>query len=51
MRLAPGCHRHVPLPVDAPLSDFAAIAERYPVYRIEPARSAGSGPAGAPEAG
>jgi len=27
---------HFPLPVDAPLSDFGAIAERYPVYRIDP---------------
>jgi hypothetical protein len=26
----------LPLPVGAPLSDFWAIAERYPVYRIDP---------------
>jgi hypothetical protein len=30
-------HRHLPLPIDAPLAEFAAIAERYPVYRIDPA--------------
>lgn len=28
--------QHFPLRVGAPLSDFEAIAERYPVYRIEP---------------
>src|SRR5262249_14145957 len=35
-RLAPGGRQHFPLPVGAPLSDFEAIAERYPVYRIDP---------------
>lgn len=37
VRIAPGGRRHFPLPAGAPLSDFAAIAERYPVYRIDPA--------------
>jgi deazaflavin-dependent oxidoreductase (nitroreductase family) len=36
VRIAPGGRRHFPLPVGAPLSEFAAIAERYPVYRIDP---------------
>lgn len=34
--VAPSGRQHFPLPVDAPLSEFAAIAERYPVYRIDP---------------
>jgi deazaflavin-dependent oxidoreductase (nitroreductase family) len=35
VRIAPSGRQHFPLPVGAPLSDFAAIAERYPVYRID----------------
>jgi len=27
---------HIPVAVDAPLSQFEAIADRYPVYRIDP---------------
>jgi deazaflavin-dependent oxidoreductase (nitroreductase family) len=37
VRIAPGGRRHFPLPTDAPLSEFEAIADRYPVYRIESA--------------
>jgi deazaflavin-dependent oxidoreductase (nitroreductase family) len=37
VRIAPSGRQHFPLPVDAPLPAFAAIAERYPVYRIDPA--------------
>jgi F420H(2)-dependent quinone reductase len=29
--------RHLPVPPDAPLSEFAAVADRYPVFRIGPA--------------
>jgi len=36
VRIAWSGRRHFPLAVDAPLSAFAAIAERYPVYRIDP---------------
>ena len=36
VRIASSGRRHFPLPVGAPLSDFEAIAERYPVYRIDP---------------
>ena len=36
VRMAPSGRQHFPLPVGAPLSDFEAIAERYPVYRIDP---------------
>jgi deazaflavin-dependent oxidoreductase (nitroreductase family) len=36
VRIAPGGRQHFPLPVGAPLSAFEAIAERYPVYRIDP---------------
>jgi len=35
VRIAPSGRQHFPLPVGAPLSDFEAIAGRYPVYRIE----------------
>jgi deazaflavin-dependent oxidoreductase (nitroreductase family) len=38
VRIAPSGRRHFPLPVGAPLSAFAAIADRYPVYRIDPVR-------------
>ena len=37
VRIALSGRQHFPLPVGAPLSDFAAIAGRYPVYRIDPA--------------
>ena len=35
VRIASSGRRHFPLPVGAPLSDFEAIVERYPVYRID----------------
>ena len=35
VRVASSGRKHFPLPVGAPLSDFAAIAAQYPVYRIE----------------
>jgi hypothetical protein len=38
VRVASSGRKHFPLPVGAPLADFAAIASQYPVYRIEPAR-------------
>ena len=37
VRIAMSGRQHFPLPVGAPLSDFAVIADRYPVYRIDPA--------------
>ena len=36
VRIAPSGRQHFQLGVGSPLSDFAAIAERYPVYRIDP---------------
>jgi deazaflavin-dependent oxidoreductase (nitroreductase family) len=36
VRIAPSGRQHFPLAVGAPLSDFEAIAGRYPVYRINP---------------
>jgi deazaflavin-dependent oxidoreductase (nitroreductase family) len=36
VRIATSGRTHFPLPVDAPLSEFEAIAEQYPVYRIAP---------------
>src|SRR4029079_14300838 len=35
VRIASTGRLHFPLPVGAPLSDFEAIVERYPVYRID----------------
>ncbi len=37
VRIAVSGRQHFPVSVDAALSDFEAIAERYPVYRIDPA--------------
>jgi deazaflavin-dependent oxidoreductase (nitroreductase family) len=36
VRIASSGRQHFPLPVGAPLPAFEAIAERYPVYRIDP---------------
>ena len=35
VRVASSGRKHFPLAIGAPLSEFAAIASRYPVYRIE----------------
>ena len=37
VRVATSGRHHFPVAVDAPLSEFQAIADRYPVYRIDPA--------------
>lgn len=37
VRIAISGRTHFPISVDAPLSEFEAIAGRYPVYRIDPA--------------
>jgi deazaflavin-dependent oxidoreductase (nitroreductase family) len=36
VRIALSGRQHFPVPVGAPLSNFEAIAGRYPVYRIDP---------------
>jgi deazaflavin-dependent oxidoreductase (nitroreductase family) len=36
VRIATSGRQHFPVAVGAPLPDFEAIAERYPVYRIDP---------------
>ena len=36
VRVATSGRHHLPVAVNAPLSEFQAIAERYPVYRIDP---------------
>lgn len=41
VRIAPSGRQHFPVAVDAPLSEFASIAEHYPVYRIDPDQSSG----------
>jgi hypothetical protein len=41
VRVASSGRKHFPLPVGAPLADFAAIASQYPVYRIERPLSSG----------
>lgn len=35
-QVATSGREHFPVPHDAPLSDFDAVAERYPVFRIDP---------------
>jgi hypothetical protein len=35
VRIAASGRQHFPVTVGAPLADFEAIAERYPVYRID----------------
>lgn len=35
VRVASSGRKHFSLPIGAPLSEFAAIASQYPVYRIE----------------
>lgn len=37
VQVATSGRHHFPVAVGAPLSEFQAIADRYPVYRIEPA--------------
>lgn len=37
VRIAISGRTHFPLPPGAPLAEFEAIADRYPVYRIDPA--------------
>ena len=36
VRIATSGRHHFPVAVGAPLSEFRAIADRYPVYRIDP---------------
>jgi hypothetical protein len=37
VRIASSGRQHFPVAVGAALSEFQIIAERYPVYRIDPA--------------
>jgi deazaflavin-dependent oxidoreductase (nitroreductase family) len=37
VRKVPGARPHIPVDRHAPVADFAAIAARYPVFRLEPA--------------
>ena len=38
-QVATSGRRHLPVPYNAPVSSFEAIAENYPVFRIDPAES------------
>ena len=40
VEIAPGGRRHIPVPVGASLEEFAAVAPRYPVLRVERASPA-----------
>ncbi|HLY21875.1 MAG TPA: nitroreductase/quinone reductase family protein [bacterium] len=44
-QVATSGRRHFPIPHDAPLTEFRAIAADYPVFRIEPAQREGAVPA------
>lgn len=35
LQVAPGARPHVPVSRSAPLADFAAIADRYPMFRVD----------------
>ncbi|MGN9893956.1 hypothetical protein [Micromonospora sp. L31] len=37
LHLAPGARPHLPVDRRAPLAEFEAVADRYPVFRVEPA--------------
>jgi deazaflavin-dependent oxidoreductase (nitroreductase family) len=37
LRKVPGARPHIPVDRTAPLSEFEAIAARYPIFRVEPA--------------
>ena len=37
--LAPGARPHVPVDRHAPLEEFARVADRFPVFRVTPARA------------
>ena len=34
LQLAPGAHAHLPVDWQAPLADFEAVAQQYPVFRV-----------------
>jgi hypothetical protein len=36
VRIAPAGRHHFPVPVAGPLDEFEKIADRYPVFRIDP---------------
>jgi hypothetical protein len=38
LQLAPGARPHIPVSMDAPLSEFEKIAGQYPVFRLEKIR-------------
>jgi hypothetical protein len=42
-QVATSGRRHLPVPYDAPVSAFEEIAVDYPVFRIDPIRTAGGG--------
>jgi len=35
LKIAPGARPHIPVSVDAPLSEFEAVVANYPVFRVE----------------
>lgn len=37
VRLAPGARHFIPLGLDAPESEFGALVDRYPMFRVDPA--------------
>jgi hypothetical protein len=45
LQKAPGGRPHIPVDRHAPLTDFAAISTRYPVFRVEFLRGASARPA------
>jgi deazaflavin-dependent oxidoreductase (nitroreductase family) len=44
LRVAPGARPHMPVDKDAPVEAFAAVAARYPVFRVTPTAPAEAKP-------
>jgi hypothetical protein len=42
LKRAPGARSHLPVPKDAPLSEFEQVSSRYPVFRVVPKGAAGA---------
>jgi hypothetical protein len=36
LKVAPGARPHIPVRLDAPLEEFAAVADKHPVFRVIP---------------
>ena len=49
LRVVPGARPHIPVDRHAPLAEFAAVAARYPAFRVQPASTPTRTPISTPE--